>query len=222
MKKTVFPNLLMEKKRKTILFTKNLTPGKTFFEEKTKKINNREYREFSPKKSKLAAAIAKGLNQAGIYEGIKVLYLGCSHGYTPSFLSDMIGEEGFIFGVDFAPRVMRDFVFLCEKRKNLCPIMEDANNIKEISKRICEVDLLYQDVAQKNQLEIFVNNANAFLKKEGFGILAVKSRSIDVTKKPKLLFKELRKELEKQFTIVDYRELDPYEKDHCLFVIKKK
>ena len=53
-------------------------------------------------------------------------------------------------------------------------------------------------------------------------MLAVKARSIDVTKNPKQIFLKVRAELEKTLTIVDYRELDPFQKDHCLFVVKKK
>jgi len=67
-----------------------------------------------------------------------------------------------------------------------------------------------------------LKNCDKFLKKGGFGLLAVKARSIDVTEKPKKLFNKVRGELEKAVTVVDYRELSPYEKDHCLYVIKKK
>ena len=61
-----------------------------------------------------------------------------------------------------------------------------------------------------------------FLKKNGFGLLALKARSIDVTKRPKEIFKQVRQALEKELMIVDYRELEPYEKDHAMFVCKRK
>jgi fibrillarin-like pre-rRNA processing protein len=61
-----------------------------------------------------------------------------------------------------------------------------------------------------------------YLKQGGFGLLALKARSVDVTKKPKQLFKQVRAELEKVYTVVDYRELDPFEKDHAFFVVKRK
>jgi len=78
------------------------------------------------------------------------------------------------------------------------------------------------DIAQKNQEEIFMKNINMFLKPGGFGLLALKARSVDISKKPKQVFKEVREKLEKQITIVDYRELDPFERDHCMFICKKK
>jgi fibrillarin-like pre-rRNA processing protein len=77
------------------------------------------------------------------------------------------------------------------------------------------------DVAQRNQAEIFIKNCNMFLKKNGFGLLAVKSRSVDITKKPRQVYQEVRKKLERELTVVDYRVLDPFEKDHCMFVVKK-
>ena len=77
------------------------------------------------------------------------------------------------------------------------------------------------DVAQKNQAEIFLKNCNMFLKSGGFGLLAVKSRSIDITKRPKQIFQQVRTKLEKEITIVDYKILDPFERDHCMYVVKK-
>ena len=61
-----------------------------------------------------------------------------------------------------------------------------------------------------------------FLKKEGYAIIAIKARSIDVTKNPKQIFKEVRERFEKELIIVDYRTLEPYQKDHCMFICKNK
>jgi len=91
-----------------------------------------------------------------------------------------------------------------------------------LKERISAVDVLYQDVAQKNQVEIFLKNAGLFLRNGGYALLAVKARSMDVAKKPRIIFQEVRSLLEKHLTVVDYRELDPLEKDHCLFVCKKR
>ncbi len=218
-----FPNIFAKKGSRGIrLFTPNLTPGIKYFDEDLVLFNNREYRHFDARRSKLAAGILKGLSQIGLKEENTVLYLGASHGYTPSYISDIIGKKGFIFALDFAPRVVRDLVFLCEKRKNIAPLLGDANQPEQYRSRIFPVDFVYMDVAQKNQAEIFLKNCKMFLKKGGFGMLAVKSRSIDITKKPKQVYSEVRRKLEKEITIVDYKTLDPFEKDHCIFVVKKK
>lgn len=210
-------------KKKFGYFTKSLYPDFRGFDEKIVKDKGIKYREVNPERSKFIAGIAKGLSQTGVKEGNTVLYLGASHGYTPSFMSDIVGEEGFIFALDFAPRVVRDLVFVCEKRKNMSPILDDAFHPERYADLIPKkVDVVFQDIAQRNQVEIFLKNCDAFLKNGGFGLLALKSRSIDVARQPKEIFREVRKELERKATIVDYRELDPFEKDHAFFVIKKK
>ncbi len=203
------------------LYTKSLLPGKKHFEERTLRKGNEEFREFDPLRSKLAASVMKGCTNIGIRKGDVVLYLGVSHGYTASFISDIIGKEGLLFGVDPAPRVMRDFVFLAEERDNLAPLLADANHPEEYASRVCTVDIVYQDVAQRNQEDIFVRNCTLFLKPGGYGLLAVKARSIDVRRKPKQIFEEVRRNLEKKFTVIDYRILEPYEKGHCMIIVKK-
>lgn len=205
------------------LFTKSFLPGVKHFGEFTLVENNTEYRFWDPFKSKLAAALAKKLAQTGIREGDKVLYLGASHGYTPSFVSDIVGRKGFVFCLDSSARVVRDLIFVAEQRSNMTPILADANQPKTYQHLVCAVDVLYQDIAQKNQVEIFLKNADMYLKGGGFGLLAFKARSVDVTKNPKLLYKQVMEDLEKHhLVVVDHRQLDPFEKDHTLFVVKKK
>ena len=161
----IIPHKIFEvyQDQKYNLYTKSLLPGKTPFEEKTIKDGEAEYREFDPTRSELAAMIKKGCTNAGIRKGDVILYLGSSHGYTCSFVSDMVGEEGLIFGIDPAPRVMRDLVFLAEERKNIVPILADANHPEEYLDKVCQADIVYQDVAQRNQAEIFIQNCNLFL-----------------------------------------------------------
>ncbi len=208
--------------RKRRLYTRSLTPGKKVYDERLIKEKGVEYREWNARRSKLAASILKGSKNIFIRKGDVVLYLGCSYGTTPSHVSDIVGKEGFVFALDFAPRVMRDMVFVCEDRKNIAPILGDANRPEKYTDKVCMVDVVYQDIAQRNQLDIFLKNVNLFLKKEGYCLLAVKARSIDVTRKPKDIFAEVRQKLEKELTIVDYRTLEPYQLDHCMFVCKKK
>lgn len=223
MKQTKFPGIYEKKGRRKILLTRNLTPGKTFFDEKTTKKGKIEYREWDPRRSKLAAFILKGGNQIGIKEGHKVLYLGASYGYTPSYISDIISNGGMVFALDFAPRVMRNLVFVCEERKNMVPLFFDANHPEEYKDKIIHpVDIVYMDIAQRDQAGIFLKNVDMFLKPGAFCLLAVKARSIDVTKKPGVVFKEVRKKLEEKLIIVDYKTLEPFELDHAMFVCKKK
>jgi len=206
---------------KRLLATKSLTPSKSFFKERLFNENNLEYREFSPLRSKLGAAIVKKVSLVPIKENDKVLYLGASHGYTPSFVSDIIGNNGLVFSLDFAPRVVRDLFFVCEERKNMIPILADANKPETYENRITEVDVIYQDIAQRNQVDILFKNLK-FLKQKGYVIIAIKSRSIDVTKSPQRVYREVKEKLKEKLKIIDQKELDPFEKAHILIVCQKK
>ncbi len=218
-----FPNVfVVNPYKRSRYYTRSLTKD-TFFDEYVLTRPDGFYREVDPNRSKLFAGIAKGISQIGFREDSTVLYLGASHGYTPSFVSDMI-SKGVMYALDFAPRVVRDLVFMAEKRKNIAPMLADAKQPDTYKQFLPKdgVDVVYMDIAQRNQVEIFTKNCHAFLKQGGFGLLALKSRSIDVTKKPAVIFKEVRAALEQEFVVVDYRELYPFEKDHALFVVKKR
>ena len=204
------------------LFTVNLVPGKRVYDERLIREDGIEYREWNPLKSKLAAMILRGSPNVGIRKNDVILYLGAASGTTASHVSDIVGKEGFIFALDFAPRVVRDLVFVAEDRKNIAPLLEDANRPERYADKISQVDVIYQDISQKNQLEIFLKNIDLFLKKDGYALLAVKARSIDVTKKPQQIFNFVKEQLEKNITIIDYRALEPYQKEHCMFICKRK
>jgi len=203
------------------VYTKSILLGKTHFDERTFRQGSDEYREFDPTRSKLAAMIKKGCTNIGMRKNDVILYLGSSHGFTCSFVSDIVGKEGLIFGIDPAPRVMRDLIFLSEDRPNIVPLIADANHPESYFDKICQADVVFQDVAQRNQTEIFLKNCDLFLKKGGYGLLAVKARSIDVKRKPSQIFQEVRREIEKHYTVIDFRILEPFEKDHCMIIIKK-
>ena len=212
----------LKKGKRTILLTKNLVPGKKVYEERLFTEKGTEFREWDPKRSKLAAAILKGVTEIGIKKDYVILYLGAASGTTASHLSDIIGKDGFIFAVDFAPRVVRDLVFVCEDRKNIAPILADANRPESYLDRVSLADIVYMDIAQKNQAEIFLKNCEMFLKKKAFALLAVKARSVDVTKKPKQVFNLVKRQISEKLKIIDYKELRPYQKDHCFFVCKRE
>ncbi|MBW2986881.1 fibrillarin-like rRNA/tRNA 2'-O-methyltransferase [Candidatus Woesearchaeota archaeon] len=222
-KETKFRDVFeLKKGRKKLLLTKNLAKGISVYGEKLITDNDVEYRIWKPEHSKLAASIAKGIRQINLKPGFVVLYLGASTGTTVSHVSDIVGKGGFIFALDSAPRVVRELVFVCEQRPNIAPILADANQPDTYKDKLMKVDWLYQDISQKNQVDIFLKNVDAFLKPDHFALLAVKARSIDVTQEPSVLFEQVRKQLEKHVIIADKILLNPYQKDHCLFVCKKK
>ncbi|MDO8642999.1 MAG: fibrillarin-like rRNA/tRNA 2'-O-methyltransferase [Candidatus Woesearchaeota archaeon] len=204
------------------LFTQNLVPGVAVYGERLVNHSGIEYREWDVRRSKIGAAIIKEVSQIGIKPGVRVLYLGCASGTTASHVSDIVGKSGFVFALDVAPRPLRDMVLVAEQRENMTVLLADANHPEQYWNKILECDAVFQDIAQKNQVEIFLKNCRMFLKKGGCGILAVKARSIAVQERPSVIFAKVRAELEKEMTIVDYRALDPFEKDHAFFVVKMK
>jgi len=101
-------------------------------------------------------------------------------------------------------------------------LLANANHPESYCNITGAVDIVYQDVAQRNQVEIFMKNCNVLLKPGGFGMLALKARSVDVIQNPQGIFLAAKKELEKRFTVVDYRLLSPLQKDHAFFVCEKR
>jgi fibrillarin-like pre-rRNA processing protein len=205
------------------LATVNLTPGKRVYGEELVKVSGKEYRIWDHYRSKPAAAIKKGLKKFPVKEGMKILYLGIASGTTASHFSDIVGKSGIIYGVDIANRVMRGLVNVAEQRGNIIPILSDARLTENYEDVILEkVNLVYEDVASPDQIEIMIRNAQKFLKPKGLAMIAIKSQSIDVTKSPREIYKVCLKELEKRFEIIDKVELDPYEKSHMFVVMKSK
>jgi fibrillarin-like pre-rRNA processing protein len=210
-------SLLREDRRgRTALLTKNLTPGKRVYNEELVSRDGVEYRTWDPFRSKLAAAILKGLRDDVVQEGEKVLYLGVSTGTTASHVSDLVGANGLVIGVEFAPRVAREFVeHVARERKNVIPFVADARDPSKYA--IAKMDVVYCDIAQPDQTEIAVANCIKLLKKGGTLLLVVKARSIDVLKDPRHVFEEERSKLENAgFKVQSVIELSPFEKDHAL------
>ena len=180
-----------------------------------------EYRIWNPRRSKLAAALLNGLGNLDLEETSKVLYLGASTGTTVSHISD-IAINGKIYAVEFSPTTAKKLVQLSNQRFNIAPILGDATKPKGYLNIVEKTNLVYCDVAQPNQSELFMRNMNLFSKDDGVGLLMIKARSIDVVQKPKKIFREQEKKLkEKGFKIVEKVKLEPYEKDHIAFLVEK-
>src|SRR4029077_2540537 len=80
-----------------------------------------------------------------------------------------------------------------------------------------KMDVVYCDIAQKDQTDIAIANAKKHLKEGGTLLLVVKARSIDVLKEPAQVFKEEAQLLrERGFTVEKVVDLAPYDKDHAL------
>ncbi len=207
--------------REERLCTRNLVKGMQVYGERLVSIDGVEYRVWDPFRSKLAAAIIKGLKHLPIDEDSRVLYLGASTGTTVSHVSDL-AYNGVVYAVEHAPRVARELIERVAKhRSNVIPIVEDARGYDSYYGITGKVDLLYCDIAQQDQTEIAVANAKAYLKHGGYLMLVVKARSIDVTKEPESIVKaEVSKLKDNGFSIEQVVYLEPFDKDHALVLAR--
>ena len=201
------------------LATENLMPGNQVYNEKLLNVKGVEYRIWNPFRSKLAASIMNGLKDFPFNKKSDVLYLGVSTGTTISHISDIVGQDGTIFGIEHAARVARDFLDrVASHRKNIVPIIQDARKPEEFFSVYKKVDVVYVDIAQPDQTDIAIENCKLYLKSGGYLFLIIKTRSIDVTKDPKIVIKNEIKKLESLFEIKQTFDLQPYDKDHAMVV----
>lgn len=214
--KQVQPGIFRENNK---LYTKAASEkavyGETFIEK-----DGVKYRNWQPSRSKVGAAVMKGF-ELGLKQDFDVLYLGAASGTTVSHFSDVL-EEGFVFGVEYSDTTARDLVKVAEQRENIVPILDNARQPENYEDLVPEVDMVFQDISQSDQAEIFIKNCDKFLKNDGIGLLAVKARSISTSRDKDEIFDEVREKIQKEFEVVEETELDPYEKEHLFMRIKKK
>ena len=201
------------------LATVNLVPGNQVYNEKLVQYEGVECRIWNPFRSKLAAAIINGLDDFPFMEKSDILYLGVSTGTTISHISDIVGQNGTIFGIEHASRVARDFLDrVASHRKNIVPIIHDARKPEEFFSVYKKVDAVYVDIAQPDQTDIAIENCKLYLKSGGYLFLVIKTRSIDVVKDPKVVIKDEIKKLDTLFHIKQTIDLHPYDKDHAMVI----
>jgi len=202
------------------LATKNLTPGKNVYGERLVRHKGVEYRLWDPFRSKFAAAILKGLEKVPIKPDDKVLYLGAASGTTASHVSDIVGETGHVYCIEFASRAIRELVNnVCAFRSNMSPVLADARFPESYSTLVEKVDNIYCDIAQPEQAKVLADNADLFLKPNGWIMLAIKAQSIDVTKEPSEVYeREIGILKTRGFQIREVIHLEPYDKAHAMIL----
>ncbi len=209
----IFTSGMKERQR---IYTINMDRNRVVYGEKLFDEGNLQYREWNPYRSKLCSAIKNKARKINIGKTTNLLYLGASSGTTVSHCSDII-THGTIYAVEFSPRSLRELVQNCTDRKNVVPILGDANKPFEYSKFISgSIDVIFQDVAQPNQTEILIKNIKKFLKpRQGTFIYAVKARSIDTTAEPKDIFNKQIALLEKAgLQVTDTVNISSFQIDH--------
>jgi len=213
------------KGKEDALVTRNLVPGESVYGEKRITVDGAaegekiEYRVWNPFRSKIAAAILGGVDNIWMGPGTKVLYLGAASGTTVSHVSDLVGEEGMVYAVEFSQRAGRDLINTAKKRVNVVPIVEDARHPQRYRMLVPMVDVVFADVAQPDQARIVAINSHMFLKTGGHFMISIKANCIDSTVEASVVFaKEVAKLQAENFKPAEQLTLEPYERDHAVVV----
>ena len=129
-------------------------------------------RIWPPERSKLSALYY--LTEVPSVSDMKILYLGASFGTTVSFLADYAMV---IYAVEFSHHAMTSLLKVVQKHPNIIPFFADARTPEAYAPFIEEVDMVFQDIAQRDQISIFIDNLCP-LKTGGYAILILKLESI--------------------------------------------
>ena len=165
--------------------------------------------------SKLAAYIlGKGENWPFTNKS-KILYLGAAEGNTVSFLSK-ICNNGEVIAVDISAIAMAELITLAEKETNIIPFLGDAHFPEKYRAYTRNTDVLYQDIAQSDQVEIFVRNYRFF--NPICGYLMIKSRSISGNGKN--IFDKVETTLKKEFNRLEIIDIKKWAKGHKAYYIE--
>jgi fibrillarin-like pre-rRNA processing protein len=201
------------------LYTRNARPGEAVYGEELRTESGEEYRAWDPWRSKLAALFLKAPPDPWWGSIRSILYLGGAHGTTVSHLSDAL-PEATIYVIEKAPQSFAPLLRLARRRSNVLPILADAQLPERYGADVGRVDLLYQDVAQRAQAEIFAENATACLNVGGHGVLMLKVRSVTQRRPGPAIVAEARRTLASRGWIVrSTQDLAPFARDHVAMLL---
>ena len=215
------------------LWTRNAVKGVSVRDERRKKDSRIEWRQWDPRKSKVAACLLKTkLDPAELIpvSGSTCLYLGASSGTTVSHIHDNVcgsgnHHNGQIISVEISPRMMRDLSKLSESRPGLIPVLGDGRNPFVISPYLREkVDWIHQDISVAEQTKSFLKISDIFLKSEGIGILSLKAASERwIEGGDDSRFKEAEELINqnKNLKLLEIIDISHFESQHRIFVIKR-
>ena len=202
------------------LYTVNRDPGHRVYGEDLRTEDGVEYRRWDAFRSKLAAYLLNAPGERPWERARSVLYLGGAHGTTVSHLSDALPDAS-IFVVEKSPTAFAPLLALAHRRTNLWPILADAQLPERYAADVGRVDLLYQDVAQRTQTEIFAENARVALAPGGRGLLMLKVRSVTQRRTPARVIEEARGLLTREgWTLRPPVDLRPFSREHSAIAVR--
>lgn len=215
MRATAWPNVLRDGRS---VYTRNADVGHRVYGEEVKLVDGVEYRNWDPWRSKLAALLIRDPSFPSLPDSVEsILYLGAAHGTTVSHVADIF-PRATIFAVEKSPVAFGQLLALARRRTNLLPILADAQLPERYAADVGRVDFLYQDIAQRAQTTILLENAATCLNIRGYLALMLKVRSVTQTRAPRLIAQTAQRELtEAGYRVVRSADLSPFARDHVAF-----
>ncbi len=197
------------------IYTLNSSPGWRLKGQPVITIAGREYRSWSPFTSKLSAYLMSGGTLRPLNGTSSVLYLGASYGTTVSHLADIL-PEATIYCVEVSRGPFIGLQDVARTHRGIVPILEDAFHPERYSAMVSAPEVIIEDVAQKNLLEILLRNIHAFPAVRRF-YLSVKARSIDSSSQPGAIYEKTMNELVSSMKCsVSMTDISRFERDHAI------
>ena len=156
------------------LATKNMVKGVKTRKEKIVIVNDEEFLEWNPYKSKLAAAIRNGLQILPIIKNSKVVCINLLEESTILHISNIVDSGGSVFVIDVNKNKKSFLNKLVDTHENIIPIYDTIDELSFSSSITGKVDALYVDIPESEQIEQIVEKYGSLLKNEGFLMLIAK------------------------------------------------
>ena len=156
------------------LATKNMVKGVKTRKEKIVIVNDEEFLEWNPYKSKLAAAIRSGLQILPIIKNSKVVCINPLEESTILHISNIVGSGGSVFVIDVNKNKKSFLNKLVDTHENIIPIYDTIDELSFSSSITGKVDALYVDITEAEQIKQIVDKCELLLKNEGFLMLVAK------------------------------------------------
>jgi fibrillarin-like rRNA methylase len=167
-----------------------------------------------PSRTKLGAALARGLSEVFLSPGTDVLYLGAATGTTASHVADIVGPSGTVYAVEKSPRAFMRLLSVSKRWPNLAPLLKDARVPHDYLGVVPMVGAIYADISQPDQVAIVRENATLFLRDGGVLLFAVKLSSMGRERTEREHADAVRRELERAFRMREEIPLEPFYRKH--------
>ncbi len=210
MKRSRYPGVLTDGRS---YYTPSGYP-QSVYGERVIKSGEKYLHRWNPRRSKLGAAMHLKLKRFP-FKNSRVLYLGASTGTTVSHVSDLADA---VFAVEISPISMQKLLELASQRSNIFPILEDARRVDSFSIFVEKPHIIYQDISQRDQVDIFIKNMEHF--SPNFGFLMLKTRTIDMRKNPKEIMKSTVRKLKDLYTVEETINISRFQRDHYAIVVR--